>query len=443
MAPASTPAPSVVSVAPTAQDIDPARIHAAPEKNAFRRAFAKLHPSLQLVLLQFWMPAFMAIMFVLCYVGGFQHLSPHDVPVAVVGDSVSDSRSTAAQFQEITDKAMPGGWDFSVAKSEAAAREDVRTGEVAAAYDAQKNTLIMASAHQAQLTTLMPKYLDTLLFSKAPATIEDIAPLPAGDMGMTPMYLMLTWCITGYLAAMFIGLMGAPLRRMTRFAIIVGGSVFLTGISCILVDPVLGAITGHFWALWGLGACWAIAIGTAVNGLSYFFGRFIAAPAMILFIFLSIPASGAAMPQWFIGQPFNWLNHVVVGSGITEMLKRLVYDVGPGYNRGWIMLACYLVIGVLLTIVGKPYWEARRVRHMLRGRTTMFQDAQRANGRLHEAERKAILGRYNLEPGPEGTVIKQEADDEELYDQPSDAFGFGSALEPDIDESPRAGHPRH
>ncbi|KAA9393227.1 ABC transporter permease [Kocuria coralli] len=144
-----------------------------------------------------------------------------------------------------------------------------------------------------------------------------------------------------------------------------------------------------------------------MNGLSYFCGRFIAAPAMTVFIFLSIPASGAAFPEWFMPEPFRWLNNLVVGSGITEMLKRLVYDVGPGYARGWMMLGCYAVIGLLLTLVGKPYWERQRVRRMLRGKTTMMQDAQRASGRQHEKDRETILGDFGLEATTSGIIMQR------------------------------------
>lgn len=239
----------------------------------------------------------------------------------------------------------------------------------------------------------------------APAE-QDIAPLPPGDMGMTPMYLMLAWCISGYLCAMFIGLMGGPLRRSTRFAIIGVVGVCLSFLSSFLVSFAIGAIKGHFFQLWGLGFCWAVAIGIAVNGLSYYVGRFIAVPSMTIFIFLSIPSSGAAMPHWLMPQPFDWLNHVVVGSGITEMLKRLIYNVGPGYSRGWYMLLGYLVVGLVLTWFGRPYWEWRRVRQLLSGKTAMFRDAQQANGRKNDRENKQILAAFGLAQREDGAVIR-------------------------------------
>ena len=386
-----------------ATKVDPRRIHAVPpEKSAYRRWFSSLNPSLQLVFLQLWMPLFMAVMFVLCYVGAFQSTAPREVPIGVIGQA-----SAVEQYQDVADEAAPGAWSFVSVKDGDTAQEQVRSGEIAAAYDVGGNALIVASAHQAQAANLIPAALGPLLNPDQPPQKSDVAPLPTGDVGMTPMYLMLAWCISGYLAAMFIGLMGGPLRRRTRLAVILGVSFVLSFVTCFLASPVLGAIEGHFWQLWGLGWMWALAIGLAVNGLSYFCGRFIAAPAMTIFIFLSIPASGAAFPEWFMPEPFRALNHVVVGSGITEMLKRLLYDVGPGYSRGWIMLACYAVVGILLTLVGKRYWEWQRVRRMLRGKTTMMQDAQRASGRQHERDREAILDDFGLKATTGGIIVQQ------------------------------------
>lgn len=384
-------------------NVGPERIHAVPpEKSAYRRWFATLNPSLQLVLLQLWMPTFMAVMFVLCYVGAFQSTAPREVPIGIVGQS-----SAVETYQGIADQAAPGAWSFVAVPDEASAQEQVRAGEIAAAYDVGDNSLIVASAHQAQAANLIPAYLSPLLNPDQPPQREDVAPLPMGDVGMSPMYLMLAWCISGYLAAMFIGLMGGPLRRTTRLLVILAVSFVLSFITCFLVSPVLGAIEGHFWQLWGLGWMWALAVGIAVNGLSYFCGRFIAAPAMTVFIFLSIPASGAAFPEWFMPEPFRWLNNVVVGSGITEMLKRLIYDVGPGYSRGWIMLACYAAAGLLLTLVGKRYWEWQRVRRMLQGKTTMMQDAQRASGKQHEKDREEILDDFGLRATTQGIIVQQ------------------------------------
>ncbi|MGO2692782.1 MAG: ABC transporter permease, partial [Corynebacterium variabile] len=49
-------------------------VYAMPQKkSAYRRWYASQHPNVQMVLSQLWMPVFMLIMFILCYVAPFQH----------------------------------------------------------------------------------------------------------------------------------------------------------------------------------------------------------------------------------------------------------------------------------------------------------------------------------------------------------------------------------
>ncbi|WP_309066802.1 hypothetical protein [Microbacterium sp.] len=257
---------------------------------------------------------------------------------------------------------------------------------------------------------------------EAPA-VQELAPLPPHDaFGMTPMYLMLAWCIGGYMTAMFIGLMGGPLGHRTRLAVIISLGLGISLVTNLLAGPVIGAVSGHFWPLMLMAWGWIVAIGLAVNGLSYFFGRFIALPSMVIFVFLSVPASGAAYPPWMMPEPFAWLNHVVVGSGITEMIKHEVYAVGPSHSRGLIMMACYAVAGLLLMLIGKPYWETRRARRVVAGRTTMFIDAQKANRDFLTAERSRILAQHSLEATETGTIRPLDLEAEERRENARRAF---------------------
>jgi hypothetical protein len=383
---------------PEAIMITPQAGESVRSNNAWRRWYSTLHPSLQLIGLQLWMPLFFILMFCLCYVAAFHAPTPHDVPVAVVGSSAQVERSAAAT--------LPGTFSFTFLGSDADARAAVVNGSAAVAYDPAESILYVASAHQFQAANLVPALLRPVLPTGAAAPrVIDLAPLPPYDSyGMTGMYLMLAWCIGGYMTAMFIGMMGGPLMQRTRMAVIVGLGLVISAVTNILAGPVIGAIHGHFWVMLLMAWGWIVAIGLAVNGLSYFFGRFIALPAMVVFVFLSVPASGAAYPPWFMPEPFRWLNNVVVGSGITEMIKRSLYTVGPGYSRGLIMMACYAAAGLVMMLVGKRYWEARRVRRVLAGQSTMFADAQRANREFLIRDRDRILARHGLQPSASGTV---------------------------------------
>ena len=362
----------------------------------YRAWYSTLPSSLQLVGLQLWMPLFFTAMFCLCYLFAFHAPKISDIPVAYVGQGAQAEKTATA-----IEKGLKGKIDISLYADTTHATEAVRHGDMAGAIEPDENgklQVVIASAHQFQAASLVQQMLMPALSTQGSTPhIKDIAPLPSYDaFGTVAMYLMLVTCIGGYMVAMFIGMMGGPLRHRVRIGTLVATSLVFSLVVQLIAHGI-GAIEGHFWTLLGVQWLWMFTIGIVSNGLSYFTGRFIAATAMTLFIFLSMPASGGAYPVYFLPELFQWLNHLVVGSGITEMFKHVLYGVGPGMGRGYAMLAAYAAIGFALTLVGKPYWERKRARRILAGETTMFMDAQAAN-RAHSLEvREQIFKDAGLE----------------------------------------------
>lgn len=382
----------------------------------YRAWYAKLPAGLQLVGLQLWLPVFFTLMFCCCYILAFHEPKIQNVPVGYVGNSAQDQRA-AGQIQST----LKGAVAVRNYASQDQAIQATKHGQIAAAFDTRgtSDTLYIASAHQFQAASLAKEMLTPVAqASGKPVQVKDLAPLPAHDLfGTVSLYLMLVTCIGGYMVGMFLGMMGGPLYHRTRFGVLLATSFILSFIIQLLAGPVIGAVQGHFFVLWMLSWAWMFTIGSTVNGLSYFVGRFIPAVALTLFVFLSMPSSGGAYPAWFMPGLFQWLNHVVVGSGITEMFRHILYGVGPGLSRGFIMMLCYLAIGLLLAFVGKPYWERKRARRILAGETTMFMDAQRANTAHGQEIRKQIFKDAGLQlPEDKPNKTDDNGDDEKVED---------------------------
>lgn len=396
----------------------------AASRNAWRRFYSGLPPSLQLIGLQLWLPVIFIVLFCLCYIAAFHAPQVHDMPVGVVGSATNptlgDEIGTASR----------GAVEVHRYDTADQARAAVLAGDVVGAVvgdgPGAPPTLYTASAHQFQARSVVAATV-TPIMTAANQRLEvvDLAPLPAHDaFGMTPMYLMLAWCIGGYMVAMFIGMMGAPLAHRTRVAIILGGAVVLALVANVLAGPVIGAVQGHFWELAGIAFGWIVAIGLTVNGLSYFFGRFVTLPAILLFVFLSMPSSGAAYPTWMLPPIFGALQPFVVGFGMTEMIKRTLYGVGEPYTTALLQMLAYAVVGIVLMAVGKPWRERREVRRILAHRTTMMADAQGAAREHGIATRTAVLARYGAD---ESTVSAEAMEDED--EQAGDVFtNYGRSL---------------
>ena len=141
-------------------------------------------------------------------------------------DSGSTGRPVGAQYRQVEGQlsaAMQGAVDFQRYDDPGTAIAAVQDGKLVAALvypDAGGGPvrLYIASAHQFQTAQLITGIL-TPVFAAQDVDLEkrDVAPLPANDsFGMTALYLMLAWCIGGYMVAMFIGMLGAPLLHRTK-----------------------------------------------------------------------------------------------------------------------------------------------------------------------------------------------------------------------------------
>lgn len=328
----------------------------------YRAQYAKLPPAAQMIGLQLWLPSVFVIAFSLCYVASFHHPNPKDVPVALVGPQ-AELRPAAQRLEANSD----GVLSVSVYVSAPQARAAVRDGDLAAAFtpgtEDAPAVLAIASGAQFQLATMAKTTFASLATAeKTTMTVDDLAPLPTADSsGTSSFYVALVWIIAGYMVAMFVGMMGAPLKHRVRLGIIAGVGLVLSFAATLLAGPVVGAFHGHFASMWLTGWCTTMAVGLMVNGLAYFLGRFVPGAALLLFVFLNVPASGGAFPRQFVPTFFDTIHPYVMGAGVLDVIRSLLYDAGPGVHAGALVIGAYAAVGALLTLGGKRY-AARRAR---------------------------------------------------------------------------------
>jgi hypothetical protein len=380
--------------------VNPIAVHVARGRHAARRPspwlryrarYAKLPPAVQMIGLQLWLPAMFVIAFALCYVASFHHPDPKDVPVALVGPT-AELGPTARQLQ-----ANSGGvLSVSVYASATQARAAVRDGDLAAAFTPGTTglpaALDIASGAQLQLATMAKTTFASLSTAeKTTLTIDDLAPLPSADSsGTSSFYVALVWTIAGYMVAMFVGTMGAPLRHRVRLGIVAGVGLGLSFVATLLTGPIVGAFHGHFLSMWLSGWGTTLAIGLIVNGLSYFFGRFVPGAAMLLFVFLNVPASGGAFPRQFVPVFFDAIHPYVIGAGVLDVIRSLLYGAGPGVGAGVLVIASYAAVGTLLTLVGKSFAARRALRRAALGKPVSM---------MHAAQGAAMAAQHvHIEP---------------------------------------------
>ncbi|GAA4163315.1 hypothetical protein GCM10022286_23610 [Gryllotalpicola daejeonensis] len=344
----------------------------------YRAWYAKLPTGLQMIGMQVWLPVFFVIAFVFCYVFAFHAPAFKNVPVAVVGPT-SVMQPVAEQLQGES----KGAVKVRVIESIDEAKAEVRSGEIAAAFQPGQGeaNLVIASAGSFQLASLSQQFFQQVgAASHTTVHVQDLAPLPSYDsIGTSLFYLTLVCSISGYMISMFVGMMGGGLKHYQRFSVFAASSILLPGLALLLARFVVHAVDGHFFQLWAIGAATSFAIGCVVNGLAYFMGRFVTGAALLLFVFANVPGSGGAYPPALVPQPFRFLHDFVTGTATINLFRRTAYGVGPEAWHGWLVLGIYAAIGIVLALVGKPYfvWRQRRLRAA--GKKSMMITAQIAS----------------------------------------------------------------
>ncbi|GAA3070414.1 hypothetical protein GCM10020000_63650 [Streptomyces olivoverticillatus] len=132
--------------------------------------------------------------------------------------------------------------------------------------------------------------------------VRDVAPAARGDArGLTSFYLVVGWCVGGYLCAAILAVSAGARPANLHRAVIRLGAIALYALGsgllgAVIAGPALDALPGSIPCLWGLGALVVFAVGAitlAFQGLAGIVGIGL---AIALVVVLGNPSAGGAYP---------------------------------------------------------------------------------------------------------------------------------------------------
>ncbi|ADT99290.1 MULTISPECIES: membrane protein [Mycolicibacterium] len=183
--------------------------------------------------------------------------------------------------------------------------------------------------------------------------VEDVAPTSAGDpSGTVEFYAVIFLSIGASLGAALLGRLMGPVRTPATLALRTASlSVFsavLAGVVTLYTGPVLDALTGHSWQVFGALWLYSMAVGGAVTGVAAAFGS---AASVVLGLFLVVVGNAAAAGP--VGRPLlsgfysTFTAIVPQGSGVS-LLRSISYFGGHGAAMSWVTLVVWAVTGAVL-----------------------------------------------------------------------------------------------
>ncbi|MCF3963974.1 DUF3533 domain-containing protein [Streptomyces fuscigenes] len=297
------------------------------------------------------------LLFITSYVGALHHPKPTDVKVAVVAPG-GTARQVASGLRD-----LPGGpLSPRVLPDESTARRQMLNRDVDAALivdpHAATDTLLIASGQGTTETSALLNIFGQIE-QQQQRTLkpEDVAPSSVQDAdGLSSFYLVVGWCVGGYLCAAILAISAgarpanrarAVIRLATTALYAIAGGI----LGAVITGPILGALPGSVWALWGLGALTVFAVGATTLALQTVFGVVGIGIAILLVVIGGNPSAGGAFPLPLLPDFWRAIGPALpVGAG-TWVARSIAYFRGNAVAAPLLVLSAWAVGGTLVTLV--------------------------------------------------------------------------------------------
>ncbi|MCH0539528.1 DUF3533 domain-containing protein [Streptomyces sp. MUM 203J] len=296
------------------------------------------------------------LLFIASYVGALHHPKPKEVPFGVVAPGPA-----AAQAAERLGNLPGEPLDPRVLGDEAEARSQITDRKIDGALivrpEATTDTLLVASGGGAALATALERII-TAVEQPQGRTVRTVDVAAASDQdfnGLSAFYLVIGWCVGGYLLASALAVSAGARPANTRRAIIrlavLALSAVLGGLGgAVIVGPVLDALPGNLAALWGLGALVVFAVGALTLALQSLTGIVGIGLAVLIVVVAGNPSAGGAFPGPMLPDFWRTIGPALPPGAGTWAARSVAYFHGNAISGSLQVLSVWAVAGTVVTL---------------------------------------------------------------------------------------------
>ena len=287
--------------------------------------------------------------------------APRDVPLAISGPAAAVS-----QVQGGLEKAMPGGFEFTAVTDRAAAVKAIEDRDAygAIVLDQQAPEVLTASAGGPAVAQILTQ-LSGRLAAENPGVqvkVTDVVPLPAEDprgAGLAAGALPLV--LGGILAAALLTqLVKGGARRMAgAISFAVTGALALAAV----LQFWLGSLEGNYFANAAVIAMSIGAISLTLLGLEWILGTPGLGLGSAVMMLLGNPLSGMTSAPEMLPGGWGTLGQFLPPGAAGTALRSVSFFDGAGSGRSFVVLTCWLALGLVLCGLGAMRSRARSVVH--------------------------------------------------------------------------------
>ncbi|MEU6296832.1 DUF3533 domain-containing protein [Streptomyces erythrochromogenes] len=305
--------------------------------------------------------------FITSYIGAFHHPKPSEIPIAVTAPAAQVAERSAQQLGT-----LPGDpLDPRVVGGEAAALAQVRDREVDGALivdpAGRTDRLLVASGAGASLSQALEEVVGAAERAQGRTVrVTDVAPAAKGDSrGLSSFYLVIGWCVGGYLCAAILAISAGarpanPHRAVIRLGALLVYAIAAGLLGAVIAGPVLDALPGSIWGLWGLGTLVVFAVGAitlAFQGLAGVIGIGL---AILVVVVLGNPSAGGAYPYPLLPPFWNAIGPALPPGAGTYAARSITYFNGNGAGGPMLVLSAWALAGAAITLACATFRHDRQ-----------------------------------------------------------------------------------
>ncbi|MFF8644466.1 DUF3533 domain-containing protein [Streptomyces sp. NPDC015345] len=296
------------------------------------------------------------LLFIASYVGALHDPRPKDVAFGVVAPGPA-----AGQTADKLNKLPGDPLDPRVLKDEATARRQIMHRDIDGALVVDPrgttDTLLVASGGGTALSrTLTTLLTEVDAAEKRTVKTEDVAAASNKDFnGLSSFYLVVGWCVGGYLCASILAISAGSRASNVPRAIIRLGTMALYSIAgglggAIIIGPILGALPGSVMGLWGLGALVVFGVGAITLALQALTGIVGIGLAVLIIVIGGNPSAGGAFPLPMLPAFWKAIGPWLPPGAGTWSARSIAYFEGNALTGPLLVLAAWALVGVVVTL---------------------------------------------------------------------------------------------
>ncbi|MFI5726673.1 DUF3533 domain-containing protein [Streptomyces cyaneofuscatus] len=297
------------------------------------------------------------LLFIASYVGALHKPKPTDVAFGVVAPQQM-SQQLVSQLD-----GLPGGpLDPRMVSSEAEAREQIMNRDIDGALivspEGRTDTLLVASGGGTVLSSALERIL-TQVEAGQQRTVRtvDVAPASPDDFdGLSSFYLVVGWCVGGYLCASILAISAGTKpanrqRALIRTAVMAVYAVAGGIGGAVIIGPILGALPGSVWGLAGLGALVVFSVGMITLALEALTGIVGIGLAVLIIVIAGNPSAGGAFPLPMLPDFWRAIGPALPPGAGTWVARSIAYFRGNAVTGPLLVLSAWAVAGTALTLL--------------------------------------------------------------------------------------------